>query len=409
MNGTTPRLRVLVLDEEPPYPCNSGKKIRTWSLLHGLAQRHSVTYVCYAPSASPAIAAFREVSMRLVTVAPRRFESGAWRYARVFANLFSEQPYVVAKHDSVVFDRAVRALLRDERFDLVQCEWTPYARVALRARATGSGDATPILIAAHNIETDILRRRAVYEINALRRGYFQLQAAKMERFERAAFAGADFVVTVSERDRNRTIAWGAKRTGVVPNGSDTEHIRPTPSRAFNRTELLFIGALDWFANIDAISWFLADIFPLIRAADSSVHLSVVGSRPCDRVRRLVHGVAGVTFFGQVDDVRPFYDRCDVVVAPLRIAGGTRIKILEAMAAGKPVVSTTVGAEGLDVVHGVHLLMADDPETFARSVLRTLKTDVFAEMSLRARALVEKHSRWELHSLELERCWLSLMT
>ena len=405
LRGPSSRLDILVLDEEPPYPLNSGKKIRTWCLLQSLALRHNITYVCYEKNASPAAKVFADAGIRLVPVSPRLSEGGARLHARRLVNLFSRRPYIVARHDRPSFDRRVREILETESFDLIQCEWTPYADLALRNRGQRDG-RLPVLIATHNIETDILLRRALHETSLPRRKYFQAQAQRMERFERSVFASADFVVTVSERDEKRAVAWGARRTAVVSNGADTRRIQPTVAQRPKGTELLFVGALDWFANIDAIAWFVTKIFPLLRSADPSIHLRVVGSRPHDRVRRLVDGVAGVTLIGEVEDVRPFFARSDVVVVPLRVAGGTRIKILEAMAAGKPLVSTSIGAEGLEVQHGVHLLLADQPVDFARNVLAFLRTDAFDDLPVRARSLVEERYRWDLQSRELERCWLA---
>lgn len=262
-----------------------------------------------------------------------------------------------------------------------------------------------MVIATHNIEADILTRRAEQQSNRLGRKFFQTQAARMEAFERNAFSQADVVTAVSEKDELRAREWGAHSTGVVHNGVDTEAITPCPSgSAVTAKELLFLGSLDWFPNQDAIRYFIEDIFPLARKLDKEILLNIVGRRPDQALRKIAASTEGVTLTGEVDDVVPFLRKAAAVVVPLRIGGGTRIKIIEAMSAGKVVVSTTIGAEGLDVEDGTHILIADTPETFAVAIVKALGGTVSERISANARNLVEKKYGWKRQAENLEDLW-----
>lgn len=403
---TGPGLRVLVLDEEPPYPLDAGKRIRTWNLLKELAPRHRITYLCYADQHdSAAQRALGETGISLIPVAPRQLETGNWLYARLLTNCFSPRPFSVDKHFRRRFQRAVAGLIDAGHYDLIHCEWTPYAQFAFGLRPSGSGNSVPVLIASHNIEADILRRRAEQQSNSLARRYFQIQAARMERFERSVFARAHTVTAVSENDRRLAQAWGANNAWIVANGVATDFFcRNSQPAESHRNELLFLGSLDWFPNIDAVRYFLAEIFPRVRTLNQEITLSIVGRRPDAALRKLVESVEGASLIGEVPDVRPYLERAAAVVVPLRIGGGTRIKILEAMATGKIVISTSIGAEGLEVEPNVHLLIADNPRDFAAAVSRALDPHQFDGMPDRARRLAEERYSWTSQARELESCW-----
>ncbi len=395
-----PPLRVLVLDEELPWPLDSGKRIRTWHLLTQLAQRHRITLAAYGRADSAAARIIAQADIEFVPVAPRRCETGLGLYARLAASLASRDPFSVSKHYRRRFQRTVNRLLASQAFDLIHCEWTPYAQF-VTAR---DGKTPPVLIATHNIEADILARRAATRSSTLPRLFFTSQARRMEHFERRVFSSADAVTTVSEPDRECAMTWGARRAMVVANGVDTDGIQPG-AEAGRPGEILFLGSLDWFANIDAVEFFVREVLPLIRRLEPSAHLQVVGRRPGGDLRKMLAGAEGATLVGEVDDTRPWLQRAAVVAVPLRIGGGTRIKILEAMAAGKIVVSTTIGAEGLEVIPGEHLLVADTPEDISQAIQRVLRRENVDRIPAQARACVEERYSWRLQAARLEQAWL----
>lgn len=369
-----------------------------------------MTIVCYAEKDSASITYLQSLGIHIIPVRPRSFETGFALFGRLAINLLSKYPFSVSKHMRGRFHKTVRDLMLAEQFDLLHCEWTPYALFALKNNSVaGTSDVParkiPVVIATHNIEADILTRRAQQQSNPIGRRFFQVQAAKMESFERKAFSQADVVTAVSERDELRAREWGASSTGVVSNGVDTEAIVPFPGGCDVTTkELLFLGSLDWFPNKDAIRYFIEDILPIVRKLDKEVLLNIVGRRPDQALRKIAAATDGVTLTGEVDEVLPFLWKAAAVVVPLRIGGGTRIKIIEAMSAGKVVVSTTIGAEGLDVEDGTHILIADTPEAFAAAIVKALSGTVSEKISANARRLVEKKYDWKRQAEELERHW-----
>ncbi|HEX5234485.1 MAG TPA: glycosyltransferase [Silvibacterium sp.] len=397
-------LRVLVLDEEIPYPLDSGKRLRTWHLLTTLAARHQITFVAYGEANSSAARALTGAGIEFIPVAPRRMETGAWQYFRLLANFLSKRPFSVSKHDRRRFRGTVRRLINKRTFDLIQCEWTPYAQFV--PKFSSYRNRPPFLIATHNIEADILARRGEKRSDILGRWFFTSQARRMERFERNVFSMADHVTAVSTLDRERIEAWGARESSVVANGVDTDEITPHPGDV-KSLELLFLGSLDWFANIEAVRFFLREIMPLIHAREPAVRFTVVGRRPGIDLRDLLGSTEGATLVGEVDDIRPYLYRAAALVVPLRIGGGTRIKILEAMAAGKVVVSTRVGAEGLEVEDGVHVRLADTPRDFAAAAFEALHPAGSCHIAEAAREFVLERHSWRLQAMRLEESWIAV--
>lgn len=391
-------LRVLVIDEECPYPPNAGKRIRSWNLLRGLAHRHAVTLLCYGPVSAEARAQAAANGIALAVCEERITKTGIALYAALFANLFSRDPYSVAKHHTVAFRAQLLQLVRPGRFDLLHCEWGPYAKYL---------DVTdlPSVVAAHNVEAQIWQRRAENAGDPLSRWFFGLQARRMARFEREQFSKATRTIAVSRPDEDILRAWGVTNTAVVDNGVDVDNFQPQSRDEEQASALLFLASLDWFPNQDSLWYFLAEIFPRVRKQLPEVSLSVAGRRlPPGQAERL-RATPGVRFLGEVADVRECYRSAAVVVVPLRIGGGSRLKILEAMAAGKAIVSTTIGAEGLAVVPGQHLIVADEPQAFVDAILALAGDPVRRhQLGQAGRALVEARYSWNSLVDRMDALW-----
>lgn len=396
-----PKLKVLVLDEEIPYPPNAGKRIRTWNLLRRLAERHSIRLLCYGCPSDPAAAAVRKAGISLCLVEPQA-TLPAWRlYLSLFFNLFSLYPFSVAKHHSSRFQEKLDSLLENESWDLIQCEWTPYARYVAR-----SGHV-PVLVVTHNVESQIWARRARHTRNSIAKFFFQMQEWKMRRFERRALLQASAVTAVTTVDAQTVRGWGVQAISLVPNGVDLEAYSPA-SFDERENEILILGSLDWYPNVDGLHYFIKDVFPLLRARRPKATLRIVGRRPSETLKKKFQEIAGIDFVGEVEDVRSHLDRATVVAVPLRIGGGSRIKILEALAAGKAVVSTSIGAEGLDVISGKHLLIADSPSEFAARIEELLASkEARRRLSKQARMLVNQRYGWERVASQLEFAWHEL--
>lgn len=396
-------MRVLVLDEEIPYPQDSGKRIRVHALLTRMAKRHELTLLCYVrPGADDAgLQQLVEAGIEVVPVTPvRREQRGLIFYGKLVANLFSILPYVSWNYCSLRIRRQLRRLLQAKPFDLVHCEMT------LLSPLLRGLPQIPSVAVAHNLEVDIWRRYESNETSAIRRMYIGLQRRRLERLETEGLGHITGLCAVSERDAD----WFRQRTPiprihVVPNGVDLAYFTPNVESEEPRT-LVHAGSMDWRPNVDAITYFLEDIYPLILRQAPSLRFIVVGRNPSQPFSRFAARFSGVEVTGSVDDARPFMARGAVFVVPLRIGGGSRLKILNALAMGKAVVSTSIGAEGLEVRNGEHLLIADTPADFARSTLTLLRdTDLRRRLGAAGRALVEARYGWDAIADRLEDAWL----
>jgi glycosyltransferase involved in cell wall biosynthesis len=399
-------MHVAIVDEELPYPLNSGKRIRTFQLVSRLAQRHRITYLCHRNAdpqeATLGAAVFHDLGIQTIVVdraVPPK--SGPGFYARLAANLLSPLPYSVASHTSVPLRRAICKLAARQGVDLWQAEWTPYAE---SLQVLGSARR---LIMAHNVESQIWRRYYETEAHPLKRWYIGHQWRKYERFERRVFRQVDRVVAVSSGDaaliRDH---FGARHVAVVENGVDVAHFRPSSTERI-AGRILFLGSLDWRPNQDAVDQLLSAVFPPVLAQEPSARLCLVGRNPPEALRRRVASLPNVELHADVSDVRPFLAQAAVMVVPLRIGGGSRLKILEALAAGTPVVSTRIGAEGLRLEHGTHLTVVDRIDQMAAATVDVLRNPAAARaMAQRGRRLVEDWYDWSTLGAQLEKIWFA---
>ena len=394
-------MRILWLKSDLLLPLDKGGRIRTWHLMRHLAKRHEITYLAFADRDTSAadLDAMRQVAAHVVTIprsdAPKR---SLRFYAGAAAHLVDPLPYAVAKYRSRAYADAIDACLAAQSFDLIVCDFLVPA-VNLPARLP-----CPAVLFTHNVESEIWRRHTETATGAVARLLYGAQYHRMLRFEARTLGRFDGVLAVSDADRDTftRIYPGAVRNPayVVPTGVDTEYFAPAPSRPDSR-HLVFTGSMDWLPNEDAMSFFCRDVLPLIRAEEPSAMLSIVGRAPTPAVKALAAEV-GVDVTGRVEDVRPYMADAAVYVVPLRIGGGTRLKIFEAMSMGKAVVSTTVGAEGLPVTDGEHVRLADTPAAFARAVVDLLRNrDERARLERAARALVVERYDWSAVAVGLE--------
>lgn len=363
------RPRLLFISPRYLFPADSGGKIRTTSILRGLKGGHfHITLASPMPEddSDHDVDALTQVCDRLASwTATRR--GTAYRIKRV-ASLLDRMPVAVASDRSAAGRRLVSAELRESPA-LVVVDF-PHAAVLLPATL-----AAAAVLFTHNIEAEIFERHAMIAQDSLRRALWRMQTRKMQKFERETTRRFDTVVAVSERDSAQLgIRYGVERVRVIPTGVDLEYFQYRPRRRAqdDADTVVFTGSMDWLANIDGIAYFMDSIWPLIQLARPGARMVVVGRSPPERLVNAARE-RGLPwhFTGFVDDVRPFVYGADIFVIPLRVGGGTRIKAFEAMAMGCPVVSTSIGVEGLPVRIAHDYEGADTPETFARAVIRLI--------------------------------------
>ncbi len=398
------RMHVVIVDEEFPYPLNSGKRIRTANLVLQLAQRHRITYLAYRNTdpreENQARDFFQSHGIETVSVDRRPLvQKGLGFYFRLFANLFSPLPYSVQTHNTAALRQAIRQYAAANDVDLWQAEWTPYGESLAREIET------PWVVMAHNVESLIWRRYFETELNPFKRWYIKRQWKKFERFERRIFSEASQTITVSEPDA--TLAreqFGASRVAVVDNGVDVSYFCPDESQR-DPKQILFLGSLDWRPNLDGVLVLLDSVFPRVIREQPAAQLCIVGRNPPKWLTERVAASPNVELHANVPDVRPFLRQSGALVVPLRIGGGSRLKILEALATECPVISTDVGAEGLSLASNEHLIIVNTPDEMAEALSDSMRDpQPIRSMGKCGRQVILDRYDWKLLSGKLGAVW-----
>ncbi len=385
----TRRLRVLMVSPGAPLP-TWGSGTRIYHLARYLAARHEVTLVTYAgASEDSALDPLREVcEVRVVTATE---ESAVRRRARQLRWTLSRAPFHARELSRGGLQAAIDDLL-DRPFDIVQLESSQMGGFRLPAGR--------LVLDEHNIEYELLQRMYQGERSPLRRAHLRVEEAKVRHFEQSLWRRADGVALPSRREELVVHQHVATPTAVVPNSVDLDYFGPPDAPGDGRPSIVFTGLLSYRPNLDAARYLVDEIVPEVRALLPEAEFTVVGGgreADLDQLRR-----PGVTVTGWVRDVRPYMRAASVLVAPLRIGGGTRLKVVECLAMAKPMVSTAVGCEGLDVRDGEHLLVADDAPGFARSVVRLVDDPGLGRrLGQAGRALVDQKYTWEGAARQLE--------
>ncbi|MDF1859078.1 MAG: glycosyltransferase [Verrucomicrobiales bacterium] len=389
-------MNILWVKSGPLFPLNTGGLRRTHSMLHELARSHEVTYMALLPVGKRLAegefeAPYAKEKIWIPAHEPSK-NTVSFYFALAWNLLFSTAPYILDRYRNHELAEKLIELDESEAFDVIICDFLTPAINFDQGRIK-----TPTILFQHNVEAQIWKRLAEEQSNPITRLYFRDQYRRMWTFERLLSRGFDGVITVSPEDAElSTSDYGLSNVvGAVPTGVNTKFFTAPKSRTPETGLIGFLGSMDWMPNIECVNYFVAEIFPKILREHPSAKFRIIGRDPTPAVQRLATHYTNVEVTGTVDDVRPHLDACEVLVVPLRSGGGTRIKIFEAMAQGVPVVSTTVGAEGLPVIDGKTILIADETNDFAQKVCQILETsDKGEKMATRARnQLVDSHS-WE---------------
>lgn len=392
-------LRILWVKVGGLWPVNTGGRLRSFHLIKALSQRHQVTV--------------------LTTHRPEE-ESGALARELSGCRQVVSLPHAAAKHDSARFKLALlRSWLSPLPVDLWKSRVAALQQRVGEELASGNhdlcvadflsalpnvpeGGTTPVVLFEHNVEYMIWRRLCTTSGNLLKRALLEVEWRKMRRYEHRACHNARLTVAVSAEDCEQ-LRRGAPQGNfsAIPTGVDLEYFSPAVAGSEQPLELVFTGSMDWHPNEDAMLYFFSAILPLIRREFPRVTLTVVGRNPSAQLRAVAQGT-GVIVTGTVPDVRPYISAAAVYVVPLRVGGGTRLKIYEALAMGKAVVSTTIGAEGLPLTEGLNVVRADTAADFAAAVVALLRDPARREaLGFAGRSLMERFG-WSGVAADFER-------
>ena len=382
-------LRILWVKVGGLWPPNTGGRLRSLHMIAELSQRHRVSLLTTRhPGDNPAgLRARLPACARIDTIPYTLPKQGTAPFALAVARSWAS-PYPADLWRWRI--AAVRARIREwmkEGVDLCVADFL-VAMPNLPTRAS-----MPVVLFEHNVEYMIWKRLHEVEKRPWRRALLGLEWRKMRRYEAGACVRAGLTVAVSDADR-ALLAANAPCADIraIGTGVDTTYFHPNGA-VEAPASLVFTGSMDWYPNEDAITFFIAAILPQLRQEVPGLSVAVVGRDPSERLRTAC-AVAGIRMTGTVADVRPFVAEAAVYIVPLRVGGGTRLKIFEALAMGKAVVSTRVGAEGLPIVSGQHFLQADSPADFAQAVVTLLKDpDRRHALGLAGRRLVEERYSW----------------
>jgi glycosyltransferase involved in cell wall biosynthesis len=349
-------------------PVDSGGKIRSHNLLRHLAQKHPVTLLTYyggSRDENYAAAIDKEFPGAVTIHTPAADGDGLKQAVHYLRHLRHHAPYSVSKFTDREVTRTVKRFFDEQSCDVAVCD---FLSASLNFPSHLS---IPSVLFQHNVESKLWERIAVTETSPVRKLAYQIEARKMRRYETAALRRFRHVIAVSDQDREQMLAMEPTcDISVVPTGVDTKQFAISPPTSGTPPRVAFVGTMDWEPNIDAAEYFCKEIWPRIKKAYPDAKFQLIGRSPHTRVRRLA--TESITVTGTVPSVTDFLRDATVIVVPLRVGGGTRLKIYEAMAMGKAVVSTTIGAEGLNVQSGRDLILADEPVAFADSVLALLR-------------------------------------
>lgn len=381
-------MKILWVKANKILPVHSGGDLRSFNIVRQLATQHEVIFFSYYDGPAD-----REYETKLQQELPgaicvstgKEHGSVAARGLDYVLRLPNAAPYAVSRFASLKVQERLKSCVSQQMPDVAVCDFLD------AAINFPENKQVPSVLFQHNVESEIWRRHASNGSSAIQKLIYRMEFSKMLRYEQQALAGFDHVIAVSDHDKKLMSAWTQpERITVVPTGVDTQQFCPDPS-VQEKPLVLFVGAMDWEPNVDAAKYFCAEIWPMVLAKVPHARFRIVGRNPDRRVKSLESPSVEVT--GRVPSVVDHLREAGVVVVPLRVGGGTRIKIYEAMATGKAVVSTTVGAEGLDVHHGQDIVLSDQPKEFANSVAQLFQDNQARTRMGKAAAALAANYGW----------------
>jgi glycosyltransferase involved in cell wall biosynthesis len=399
------RIKILYVSQMPASPPRFGAQARVHGLMTQLAQRHELTAVMLVDhefDLEECRRAMQAYCREVVLVPISNGRDGLSKRLRQLRSLASTRSFERLQVTVPALQRRLDQVLRAKHFDLVNLEFPFLGHCHLRQAPPGQR-LPRMVVDSHNIEYELMRQFAHAGASQIRRLYAEANWRKLRREELATYRDADGVYLCSGVDERRLLEQvPGIRTAVIPNAADVEYYQPRPTDPppDSRT-VVYFGLLSYVPNVDGVIHFVEDIWPRIAEAHPEARCKIIGGRAPPSLLALAGPRVELTGF--VSDLRPHLAAAAAVVVPLRVGGGTRLKIVEAMAMGKAIVSTTLGAEGIDAVPGRDILIADEPQTFAASVVRLLNDpSLGARLGQSARRLAVERYSWMTVAMTLDR-------
>jgi glycosyltransferase involved in cell wall biosynthesis len=349
---------------------DTGGKIRTGKILEQLVETNEITLISNveSPKDNPYLLQLERLCTRFIPVHWKEIKKYSLLfYVRLFIQMYSRYPVSVLNDYSKNLSTAVERECSMRNYDVAICDFVQSAFMFRNI------NRIPIILFQHNVESMIAKRHFKQSGNIVAKTFWWLQWKKMYSFESKACKTFDTVIAVSDKDKEAfQKLYNLDNIVIIPTGVDVDYFMPLLGTIVEENSLVFCGSMDWLPNENAIVFFIEDILSRIREKIQAVTLTIVGRNPSPSLQKLVRGYSGIRLTGWVDDIRPYIARSALFIVPIRIGGGTRMKIYEAMAMGKTVISTSVGAEGLPVTNGKNIIIEDDPACFSEKIVDLLK-------------------------------------
>lgn len=388
-------MKILYLMPYVPYPLNNGGLIRVHHMLVNLGAKHEVTAICMEPdndAQAQGIKVIEDKGIRIETVPVARHQKKELKRIYQLFSLVSSKPYQYKQYHSNAFQQAITKHLDSGNYDLLLVEFSQMGYYDLAGQNQKN---IPSYVDQHNVEYEIMHRTFETEKSPLRKllAYCEWKKFYKQEIENCEkFTGC---LTTSQRDAEILQERSpGMECHVIPNGVDSEFFKPADSRTVDPNMVLFTGTISYYPNTEGIIWFYKSIWPLIKEKNPEATFCIAGKSPPPEIQSIADSDESVTATGMVDDMRDYYNKAAVVVVPLRVGGGTRLKILEGMAMSKAIISTSVGAEGIDHTDGKDILLKDTPEDFSDAVVNVMNDAALRQkLESGGRDLVEAKYDW----------------
>ena len=392
-------MNILFLSTEIPFPLDHGHHLRTYHVLRILAKEHKIYFVCFAKDGVRVEYQRKlEEMCERVDIFTLRFRG--WRQLMlVLLNLFSTLPLIAQKYYDARVAAHIKKLIDEAKIDLIHID---LLHIASYRRGLNS---TPAILVNHNVESLRMLRWARVERNLLLKGFLLYQHLKLKNFEKSICREFDRCAVVSDYDKEFLFQLcGGGNFVTIPNGVDVSYFQVSDVILIPNS-LVWVGSMSGPYNRDAVIYFLKEIWSHIQSVIYDAKVMFVGSSPANLLERVAKKSPNVEYTGYVDDVRSYVAQASVFIAPLRSGSGTKIKVLNAMSQGKPVVTTSIGAEGIEAKSDEEIIVADDPQEFAEKTIYLLQHPKVAEqIGLRARKVIEEKYDWKVINAKIRQVY-----